>query len=55
MSLQISEVDLDNIPIEYKIPSGEIIKTSLREFINAMDSANKQHKQISIYDSGYET
>lgn len=55
MSLQISEIDLDNIPIEYKVPDGGIVKTSLREFINAMDSANKQHKQISIYDSGYET
>ena len=55
MSLQVSEIDLNNIPIEYKIPDGGIVKTSLKEFINVMDSASKQHKQISIYDSGYET
>lgn len=55
MSLQVSDIDLNSIPIEYKIPTGEVVKTSLKDFISAMESASKQHKQISIYDSGYET
>lgn len=55
MTLQVSEIDLEKIPIEYKSLDGKFIKTTLKQFIDDMDKANKQHKQIILNDEGYET
>lgn len=55
MSLQVTGLDLDNIPIRYR-SAGEktFVTTSLREFLNQMDQASNQHKQIILEDDGYD-
>lgn len=55
MTLEVSDADLDRVPIEYKDISGQLVKTNLRDFIAAMNNANAQHKQIILQDNGYET
>lgn len=55
MTLQIDGIELDTIPIEYRTINGTMVKTSIRDFISAMEQASNEHKQIVIEDSGYET
>ena len=55
MTLEISDMDLDNIPIEYKSVGGQMVNSTLRQFMQEMEKAKNINKQIILYDSGYRT
>lgn len=54
MMLEIPDLDLTSIDIDYKTPNGETVTTNLRDFIAAMEAASNEHKQIILQDSGYD-
>lgn len=55
MMLEIPELDLASIEINYKTPDGNSVTTDLKTFIAAMEAANGEHKQIILQDAGYDT
>ena len=55
MTLEISDMDLDNIPIEYKSVGGQMVNSTLRQFMQEMEKAKNTNKQIILQDSGYQT
>lgn len=55
MTLEISDMDLDNISIEYKSVGGQMVNSTLRQFMQEMEKAKNINKQIILQDSGYQT
>lgn len=55
MTLRVSDIDLDEITIEYVLPDGKKVTTSLKLFFQKMEEASGENKQIRLEDNGYET
>lgn len=55
MMLKGNIPDLENIPIEYQTPDGKLVNSTLGRFFKDMEKASANHKQLILYDAGYDT
>lgn len=54
LAVQSSDIEIKEIPIEYKNPKGNFVKSTIGQLLQDMEKANGQHKQIILDDNGYE-